>query len=90
MSESSEKPSSLICEMYACRSTLALAEGSSTLSLTGMGTRSTRRASSCFSSSRTVMLAKSLESEKRRRSSMSLSVGLRYSLYTWSGVRGKG
>ena len=48
MSERSEKPSSLICEMYACSSTLALAEGSSTLSLTGMGTRSTSRASSWF------------------------------------------
>ena len=43
-------PSSLSCEIYACSKTLIFAAGSSTLSLTGIGTRSSSFVSSSFSS----------------------------------------
>ena len=49
-----DAPSSLSWDIYACRSTLTLAVGSSTLSLTGIGTRSNSFASSSFSACRTL------------------------------------
>ena len=66
--------------MYACNRILVFAVGSSTDSLTGMGTRSISRESSCFSSSRTEIFEKSVDSAKSLRSSMSVRVGLRCSL----------
>ena len=75
MSAVSAKPSSRMPEMYACSSTFTLADGSSTPSFTGMGTRSTSLRSSSFSSTRTTRLRNSAEREKRRSRSMSPSVG---------------
>jgi len=49
-------------------------------SFTGTGTRAASFCSSAFSSSRTWMCLNSAEREKRRKSSMSLMAGLRYSL----------
>ena len=46
MSDVSASPSSFRLEMYACSSTFTLADGSSRLSFTGMGTRSSSFASS--------------------------------------------
>ena len=80
MSATSAKPSSERREMYACSSTLILAEGSPMFSLTGMGTRPSSLASSSFSSSRTTMFRNSCESEKSRKSSISESDGRRCSL----------
>ena len=74
-------PSSLSREIYVCKRTLILADGSSMLSLMGMGTRSTSLASSTFSSSRTKMYLNSSERANNRRRSISHIVGRKWSLY---------
>jgi hypothetical protein len=53
MSATKTKPSSFSPEIKACSKTLILAGGSSTLSLTGIGTLSSSLESSIFSSWRT-------------------------------------
>ncbi|RUS18550.1 hypothetical protein BC937DRAFT_88636 [Endogone sp. FLAS-F59071] len=77
MSDTSAKPSSLSCEMYACSSTLILLVDSSIPSLTGTGTRSSSLLSSSFSSSRTGMYLNSSDSANSRNSSMWLIMGRR-------------